>query len=63
MCRTAGAGTEIMLSSNWSAKAEYLYLDLGKRSFVAESTTPIVFNVSSDYQEHIVRLGLNYHFN
>lgn len=52
-----------MLASNWSAKAEYLYLDLGKRSFDAESTTPIVFNLSSaEYQEHIVRLGLNYHF-
>jgi outer membrane immunogenic protein len=60
---TAGAGIETMLTPNWSIKAEYLYVDLGKRSFDATSNTPIVFTASSAYHEQIVDFGLNYHFN
>jgi outer membrane immunogenic protein len=62
---TAGAGVEAMLAPNWSAKFEYLYVDLGSRSIsVPTSTTPeISFNSSTDFREHIVRAGINYHFN
>ncbi len=62
---TIGAGAEVMLAQNWSVKAEYLYVDLGKRSFDARSSTaePVVVNVSADYREQIARIGLNYHFN
>lgn len=62
---TIGAGAEVMLAPNWSVKAEYLYVDLGRRSFDARSPTaePVVVNVSADYREQIVRVGLNYHFN
>lgn len=59
---TAGGGTEVLLSPSWSLKAEYLYLDLGRRSFDAETNSPIVFKPSTDYHEHILRVGLNYHF-
>jgi outer membrane immunogenic protein len=62
---TAGAGAEAMLGSNWSAKLEYLYVDLGRRSLsIPASTIPaIAFNTSAQFREQIVRVGLNYHFN
>ena len=57
-----GAGVETMLAPHWTLKAEYLYVDLGKRSFDATSNTPIVFSSSASYREQSVRVGLNYHF-
>jgi outer membrane immunogenic protein len=58
-----GAGVETMLAPNWSLKAEYLYVDLGKRSFDASTITPVDFKLSAKYHEQTVRIGLNYHFN
>jgi len=52
---TAGLGAEVGITSNWSAKAEYLYMDLGSRSYSLTGTT-------NGYQANIIRLGLNYHF-
>jgi outer membrane immunogenic protein len=54
---TAGAGLEYAFLGNWSAKLEYLYVDLG--SFNA-GIAPVVNNVS--FKENIVRVGLNYKF-
>jgi len=54
---TLGAGLEYAFLSNWSAKIEYLYVDLG--SFDT-GPAPIVNNVS--FKESIVRAGLNYKF-
>ncbi|MHC2279848.1 outer membrane immunogenic protein [Bradyrhizobium diazoefficiens] len=61
---TAGAGTEVMFAPNWSFKAEYLYVDLGRRTLnVASSTVPaIVFTTSTPFREQIARVGVNYHF-
>lgn len=60
---TVGAGIEAMLTPNWSAKAEYLYTDLGKDLFTVQTTAAgIVFDVSAAYHQQIVRVGLNYHF-
>jgi outer membrane immunogenic protein len=52
-----GGGLEYAFLSNWSAKIEYLYVDLG--SFNTGSA-PLVNNVS--FKESIVRGGLNYKF-
>lgn len=59
---TVGGGVEGKISANWSAKAEYLYLDLGN---TAGSVTlpPVIQTGSVDFRDHIVRIGLNYHFN
>ncbi len=66
---TAGAGIESplklfasLLGPNWTAKTEYLYVDLGRTSdpFVALAT-PQAFATRT--QEHIFRGGINYHFN
>ena len=52
---TAGLGMEIGLTANWSAKAEYLYMDLGDRHFT-------VTGLDSSLQASLFRLGVNYHF-
>ena len=54
---TVGAGLEYAFMGNWTAKLEYLYVDLG--SFDA-GVAPVVNNVS--FNENIVRAGLNYKF-
>ncbi len=72
---TAGFGGEAKWFSNpnWSVKGEYLYVDLGRNSDtfntlfqpggnpaagVAATRTDTSYN-----REHIIRLGVNYHFN
>ena len=67
---TAGAGGEWLVAGNWSIKAEYLYVDLGRFSYVAQCITPVCaqFAVNPSYtttvttREHVARVGLNYHF-
>ena len=63
---TAGGGIEHMFAPNWSAKAEYLYYDLGNSNIalVTVAGAPNESGVLS-YKNtgHIVRAGLNYHFN
>lgn len=63
---TVGAGIEGKISAQWSVKAEYLYLDLGNRSAALLDTTPPPDNQdhrgSVDFRDHVVRVGLNYHF-
>jgi outer membrane immunogenic protein len=58
---TYGTGVEVALDSNWTAKAEYLYVDLGsQRGMVtlAPSGTTSVFNTR--FQEQVFRGGVNY---
>lgn len=60
---TAGAGWEWALAEKWSAKAEYLYYDLGEidNTLVpANGTTGITFGSSTRIDGHIVRIGVNY---
>ncbi|WP_172804529.1 outer membrane protein [Afipia sp. GAS231] len=57
---TAGGGIEAALSERWTAKAEYLYLDLGG---VARSMpNPFGGNdqFSTTVHDHVIRVGLNY---
>ena len=68
---TAGVGGEYAFSSKWSVKAEYLYVDLGTFSYfsplVAAAAPAAVgpgyaWRTSVTERDHIVRVGLNYHF-
>jgi outer membrane immunogenic protein len=60
---TAGAGAEWMFARQWSAKVEYLYLDLGNVSSLTNiSSAGTQVNYSWKMQDHIVRAGVNYHF-
>jgi outer membrane immunogenic protein len=56
---TVGGGVEWAFSGNWSAKAEYLYADLGKANCDA-ATCGISTDVS--FKANIVRVGVNYRF-
>jgi outer membrane immunogenic protein len=52
---TLGAGTEVGLGSNWSAKIEYLYVDLSSSQFA-------ITGMSNAYRFGLIRAGVNYHF-
>ena len=63
---TVGAGAEWMFARNWSAKLEYLFVDLGSVSAIAQPTlTQDTARVANSWQakENIARVGVNYHFN
>jgi outer membrane immunogenic protein len=63
-----GAGMEYGITSNWSAKVEYLYYDLGKTNY----TSPLVAGAGAgagvfatskaENRGNIVRAGINYRF-
>ena len=52
---TGGAGMEVGFNPQWSAKVEYLYMDLGERAFS-------ITGVNNGLQSNILRFGVNYHF-
>ena len=59
---TVGAGIEGAIGGNWTAKLEYLYVDLGtvSGSFTLPSTN--VISYSSKITDNILRVGINYRF-
>lgn len=57
-----GGGGEIKLDRNWSVKAEYLYVDLGKHTINTTDIDGDPFSVSYRVRDHIARIGLNYFF-
>jgi outer membrane immunogenic protein len=65
---TYGAGLEWMFARNWSAKAEYLFYDLGTTNFTyaarAGFPTPVYQTVTNSvhFEGNIARAGINYHF-
>lgn len=52
---TGGVGLEYGFAPNWSARVEYLYLDLGSRGFTLTGT-------DNGLQANLLRVGINYHF-
>lgn len=50
-----GAGMEVGVAPNWSAKVEYLYMDLSSRAYSITGTT-------NGLQSNLLRFGINYHF-
>src|SRR5262245_61434728 len=52
---TAGLGMEVGFTPNWSAKVEYLYMDLGSRFYTVTGT-------DNGLQASYLRFGVNYHF-
>lgn len=62
---TVGAGVEGKITQNWSAKLEYLYMDLGRYDALTLSLAPgslIASNISSHFTDQILRAGINYQF-
>src|SRR5712671_852989 len=72
-----GGGGEWMLSSNWSAKLEYLHYDLGSATYATGGlandigqttlqgvdTAAVATSSKVRFNDNIVRVGVNYHFN
>jgi len=56
---TAGAGIEWALSPRWSAKLEYLHIDLGNFVYKFNGPSPISIR---DIEFDVVRVGANYRF-
>jgi outer membrane immunogenic protein len=56
---TAGAGVEYAFMGEWSAKIEYLYVDLGKATCGAASCG---IDTDVSYKTNLVRAGVNYRF-
>ncbi len=52
---TAGAGVEVGFASNWTAKAEFLYVDLADSGYV-------LTGVSHGLESGLLRFGVNYRF-
>lgn len=65
---TLGGGLEYALGRNWSLKAEYLYVDLGRQQYLFKDGTVfdagvVPFDTDSfpaDLTIHTVRVGINY---
>ena len=57
---TAGVGVEYAFVTNWSAKLEYLYADLGKATCDVLCSAGVPFDVT--FKTNIVRAGVNYRF-
>jgi len=51
---TAGLGLEVGLTPNWSAKVEYLYVDLANQNYLLTGST--------GFQSNVLRLGVSYRF-
>jgi outer membrane immunogenic protein len=67
---TAGAGIEWAFADNWTARVEYLYVDLGSTNFTC--TTPVCTSTpfapggvtgSASLTENLVRAGVDFKFN
>ena len=62
-----GGGLEWAVGSNWTVKAEYLYVDFGDVNTYGVVTSPVdgrasTYEVSADLNAHIARLGVNRRF-
>ena len=51
---TVGGGVEAAIAGPWTAKVEYLYVDLGHPDSV--------FGSDAKFKTNVVRAGLNYRF-
>jgi len=51
----AGVGLEVGFTPNWSAKAEFLYVDLGERNYAITGN-------QNGIESNLLRFGVNYRF-
>jgi outer membrane immunogenic protein len=65
---TVGAGIEGAIGGNWTARLEYLYVDLGRTSGSFATTIAalgggtLTSNYSSRITDNVLRVGVNYKF-
>lgn len=64
---TIGGGLEVALAPNWSLKGEYLYMDLGSKTYATslindDGALPAASTGSLNIKLNTVKVGLNYKF-
>ena len=60
---TVGTGIEAMLAPNWSARAEYLFIDAGKgAALIVHPSSAEPNAMQLDHRFHVFRFGVNYLF-
>jgi outer membrane immunogenic protein len=60
---TVGGGVEGAIGGNWTAKLEYLYVDLGTVNSTFAGVAPFApLAISAHVTDNIVRAGINYRF-
>jgi iron complex outermembrane recepter protein len=65
---TVGAGVEVALAANWTAKAEYIFVDLRDGLCMADCAIqhpramPTIPDIVVTFNESLVRAGVNYKF-
>jgi outer membrane immunogenic protein len=62
MGSTVGAGVELALSPQWSAKLEWDHIVLGDTDVVATASSGAVFRFSHDAVFDLLKLGVNFKF-
>jgi outer membrane immunogenic protein len=55
-----GAGIEYAITSNWSAKVEYNYMDFGRKNFLFNELSEDPVSIRQDL--HTIKVGVNYRF-
>lgn len=60
---TAGAGLEFAFAPNWTAKAEYLFADLGNTTCTTACFGGAGASTTVKTTENIIRAGVNFKFN
>src|SRR5712691_6014496 len=60
---TIGLGAEAKVAENFTVKLEYLYADVGRKTYNFLNVAGINYRWDERVDFHTVRLGLNYNFN
>jgi outer membrane immunogenic protein len=59
---TVGAGIEVGFAPNWTAKAEYLFVDLPNATCTTMTNCGFLAGSTVTFNENMVRVGVNYKF-
>jgi outer membrane immunogenic protein len=59
---TVGGGIETKLSRGWTAKTEYIFIDPGSTTFLADPYGHPGTPTTVDHSFHVIKTGLNYKF-
>ncbi len=59
---TGGGGVEVALAQNWTAKIEYLYVDLENGSCTTACGAATGTSVAVSFKESLIRAGVNFKF-
>jgi opacity protein-like surface antigen len=58
----AGSGVEYALACNWSLRAEYMHIDLGRGDFSGVALDTNTYAWRDRLPDNVLRLGVNYRF-